>query len=74
MNEALSGEATQIIADEPSSTSSSEMSSVLEQPQDTTCAKSTSDLVEEFVPYLLVHSIVSANNGSNKSKNDMEKR
>ena len=73
MNEALSGEATQIIADEPSSTSSSEMSSVLEQPPGTTSARSTSELGEEFVPYLLVHSIVSANNGSNKSKNEWKR-
>ena len=70
MNEALSGEVSQIIADEPSSTSSSEMSSVLEHPQGNSTTRTASDFAEEFVPYLLVHSIVSTNSGTSKTKSE----
>ena len=73
MNEALSGEVSQIIADEPSSTSSSEMSSVLEQPQGNSSTRSDSDMAEEFVPYLLVHSIVSTNSGTSKTKSEWKR-
>ena len=72
MNEALSGEVSQIIADEPSSTSSSEMSSVLEHPQGNS-TRTTSDFAEVFVPYLLVHSIVSTNSGTNKTKSEWKR-
>ena len=73
VNEALSGEVSQIIADEPSSTSSSEMSSVLEQSQGSSTTRNTSDIAEEFVPYLLVHSIVSSNSGANKTKSEWKR-
>ena len=73
MNEALSGEVSQIIADEPSSTSSSEMSSVLEQPQGNSSSRSACDMAEEFVPYLLVHSIVSTNSGTSKTKSEWKR-
>ncbi len=91
VNEALSGEVSQIIADEPSSTSSSSEMSVLEsggapgsggggsgaredeaesagtEPAPLTVESTAA--AEEFVPYLLVHSIVSSARGSGHSGN-----
>ncbi len=82
MNEALSGEISQIIADEPSSSSSSEMSSVLEQPTAGGTATSAAGnsaftsggAAEELVPYLMVHSIVSASSAAGKSAKTEWKR